>query len=61
VPSSVFLMFPSEISDNITILRFCDIVEGQASFIKAHKSNSNDILGIVSHPNMYRIKICGEN
>ena len=34
-PSSVFLTFSWEISDNIIILRFCNIVEGQAKCINA--------------------------
>ena len=32
-PSSVFLTFSWEISHNIIILRFCNIVEGQANYM----------------------------
>ena len=40
-PSSIFLTFSWEISHNIIILRFCNIVEGQAKCMDAQRLRDN--------------------
>ena len=47
-PSSIFLTFSWEISHNIIILRFCNIVEGQANKVIWYRPSVKNSFGLFS-------------